>query len=87
MSNTGLTDLFVNAVAVDPMTPTTLYAGASGVFKSADGGGSWTASNSGLTYTSSMRWRWTPRRPRPCTRGPRAAACSRAPIVAGAGRR
>ena len=31
--NTGLTDLAVNALAIDPLTPTTLYAGTgTGVF-------------------------------------------------------
>ena len=33
----------INALAIDPQTPTTLYAGTSGhgVFKSTDGGGNW----------------------------------------------
>src|SRR5207245_6376741 len=47
----------IEAIAIDPQTPTTLYAGApctggtadltgrSGVFKSIDGGGSWRAAN------------------------------------------
>ena len=40
----------INVLAIDPATPTTLYAGtASGVFKSTDGGGSWRAVNAGLT--------------------------------------
>src|SRR2546428_12908969 len=41
----------INALAIDPQTPTTLYAGTSGhgVFKSADGGGNWSAVNTGLT--------------------------------------
>jgi hypothetical protein len=51
----------VNALAIDPTTPTTLYAGTGvqdpldlrreggGVFKSTDGGASWTALNTGLT--------------------------------------
>src|SRR5262249_18190892 len=40
-----------SVLAVDPLTPTTLYAGTSGsgVFKSIDGGGSWSAVNAGLT--------------------------------------
>src|SRR5438105_1975446 len=34
----------VRALAIDPQTPTTLYAGTlNGVFKSTDGGASWTA--------------------------------------------
>ena len=42
--NTGLTGLDVNALAIDPSAPATLYAGAgsTGVFKSTDGGESWT---------------------------------------------
>ena len=40
----------INALAVDPQTPTTLYAGTSrGVYKSTDGGTSWRAVNTGLT--------------------------------------
>ncbi|MFN8008572.1 MAG: IPT/TIG domain-containing protein [Terriglobia bacterium] len=39
----------VNAIAIDPQTPTTQYAGTSGgVFKSIDGGGSWSTANAGL---------------------------------------
>lgn len=42
--------LSVPTLAIDPLTPTILYAGTkgSGVFKSTDGGMSWTAINSGL---------------------------------------
>ena len=40
----------VRALAIDPQTPSTLYAGTgNGVFRSTDGGASWTAVNSGLT--------------------------------------
>jgi hypothetical protein len=40
----------VSALAIDPGTPTTLYAGTDvGVFKSTTGGDSWTAVNEGLT--------------------------------------
>jgi photosystem II stability/assembly factor-like uncharacterized protein len=47
---------YVRAVAIDPATPTTLYAGLVedefhpnwGVFKSSDGGGTWNAINTGL---------------------------------------
>ena len=41
----------IYAIAVDPQTPATLYAGTygGGVFKSANGGGNWTALNTGLT--------------------------------------
>jgi len=45
---TGLTNLLVQALAIDPQTPTTLYAGTyGGVFKSTDGGARWQAT--GLT--------------------------------------
>src|SRR5438034_7455137 len=42
----------IAALAINPSTPTTLYAGqwGGGVLKSTDAGGSWTAVNSGLTY-------------------------------------
>jgi photosystem II stability/assembly factor-like uncharacterized protein len=40
------------ALAIDPETPTTLYAGTfGGVFKSRDGGGSWSAASTGLPDT------------------------------------
>jgi len=39
----------VSALAIDPRTPTTLYAGTSaGVYKSTNGGTSWSAANAGL---------------------------------------
>src|ERR1035437_7180676 len=40
------------ALAINPTTPATLYAGTygSGVFKSTDSGGTWAAANTGLTY-------------------------------------
>ena len=39
------------ALAIDPTTPATLYAGTDGggVFKSTDAGGTWTSANTGLT--------------------------------------
>src|SRR5439155_11678834 len=39
------------ALAIDPTSPSTLYAvvSGSGIYKSADGGGSWTPINTGLT--------------------------------------
>src|SRR5262245_12273627 len=41
----------VTAFAIDPQTPTTLYAGTgTGVFKSADGGANWNSCNNGITY-------------------------------------
>ncbi len=49
---------YVFAVAIDPITPSTLYvAGNSGgVLKSANRGGSWTAVNSGLPLTTESRY-------------------------------
>jgi len=53
-ANTGLTNTDVRALAIDPVTPSTVYAGAArvhsegGVFKSVDGGGSWSEVNIGL---------------------------------------
>jgi hypothetical protein len=46
----GLRLLNVGALAIDPLTPTTLYAGtfSDGVFKSTNGGQSWSAINTGL---------------------------------------
>jgi hypothetical protein len=43
----------MDALAIDPATPTTLYAGTEygGVFKSTNGGGNWGAFNTGLTAT------------------------------------
>ena len=40
----------ISALAIDPTTPTTLYAGTQGggVFKSTNGGASWSAVNTGL---------------------------------------
>ena len=42
----------VQALAIDPSSPSTMYAGTGGfgVFKSTDGGASWTAINTGLTH-------------------------------------
>ena len=40
----------ISAMAIDSLTPSTLYAGTdAGIFKSRDGGASWRAANSGLT--------------------------------------
>ena len=50
----GPPDADVLALAIDPSTPSTLYAGtnAGGVFKSINGASTWTAVNSGLTSTT-----------------------------------
>ena len=43
----------MSALAIDPSAPATLYAGTGGgVFKSTNGGGSWTAINAGLITSS-----------------------------------
>jgi photosystem II stability/assembly factor-like uncharacterized protein len=49
--NTGLTDLDVQALAIDPSDSAIIYAGTngSGVFKSEDGGFNWAEMNTGLT--------------------------------------
>jgi photosystem II stability/assembly factor-like uncharacterized protein len=50
---TGVTNLIVWALAINPTTPATLYAGTwnGGVFKSTDSGGTWAAANTGLPTT------------------------------------
>ena len=43
----------INALAIDPVTPSTLYAGTEGgVFKTTDGGANWSAVSTGLTHTN-----------------------------------
>ena len=48
-----MTTLDITTLAIDPATPTTLYAGTNsdGMFKSTNGGGNWSAVNTGLTAT------------------------------------
>ncbi len=46
--NNGLYVIDVRTLAIDPLKPTTLYAGGDGVFKSTDAGENWTAMNNGL---------------------------------------
>ena len=48
---TGFLPYYVNALAIDPRNPTTLYAGtySRGIFRSTDGGASWREFNRGLT--------------------------------------
>lgn len=50
-ANSGLSNTNVSALAIDPVTPTTLYAGTvrSGIFKSVDSGNTWISSSSGLS--------------------------------------
>jgi len=54
-SFTGRT--FAGALVIDPTAPTTLYLGTrlDGIFKSDDGGGSWTTLHTGLSNTSSIQ--------------------------------
>src|SRR5262249_34153994 len=56
--NNGLIGLGILALVIDPVTPSTLYAGTTpvtsseplqGMFKSTNGGGSWSAINNGLS--------------------------------------
>ena len=51
--STGYIPGEISCLAVDPVTPTTLYAGTlySGIYKSTDGGVSWSAVNSGVPTT------------------------------------
>src|SRR5438094_4379086 len=45
----------IRALAIDPVTPATLYAGTdAGLFKSTNGGGSWSAVNTGLNQIASV---------------------------------
>jgi hypothetical protein len=50
-AGTGMSGGRVLAVVIDPITPSTLYAGTEGggIFKSADAGKTWAAANNGLT--------------------------------------
>jgi len=51
-SNTGLSNSWASVVAVDPATPSRVYAGTlgGGLFKSTNGAASWTAASNGLVY-------------------------------------
>lgn len=50
---TGLTELSIETVVVDPNNGNTVYAGnRNGVFKSTDGGQTWEPRNQGLTNTT-----------------------------------
>jgi photosystem II stability/assembly factor-like uncharacterized protein len=55
--NTGLADNHVIVLAIDPTTPTTIYAGANDsccVFKSTDGGAKWSASYDDMDWSSGI---------------------------------
>ncbi len=49
----GITSENIQEVVIDPQNPARVYAGSGGggVYKSTDGGGSWSAANNGLTGT------------------------------------
>ena len=49
-ANVGLNS--ARKLAIDPQTPSTLYAGGDGIFKSTDGGESWAAASQGLPGSS-----------------------------------
>lgn len=51
--SSGISDPSVNSLAVDPATPSTLYAGtSSGVFKSVDSGRTWTATGTSIPVST-----------------------------------
>jgi photosystem II stability/assembly factor-like uncharacterized protein len=54
--NSGLTNTAVFALAIDPTTPNTLYAGTGGggVFKSTNGGATWVATGTGPTNVRAL---------------------------------
>ena len=55
--STGLGDMRVEALAVDPTRPDVVYAGTSamGMFKSTNGGATWAASSSGMRATEHIK--------------------------------
>lgn len=65
-SGSGLPGVRVSSVQIDPMAPSTLYAGSydGGVFKSTDTGASWIAVNTGLSGVSVRCLLVDPVRPR-----------------------
>ncbi|MBI2864473.1 MAG: hypothetical protein HYX94_07915 [Chloroflexi bacterium] len=77
------------AMAIDPITPSTVYIGTSsgGVFKSADGGANWRTINAGLSDTYVMRLAIDPTTPSTIFVGTSMAAYSRAPMVVAVGMR
>ena len=69
----------VTAIAVHPTNPDLVYVGTAqgGVWRSMDGGASWTRSSTAPPRWPSARWPWHPRTRRSCTSGP-ASPTSRA---------
>ena len=79
---TNLIAYSVQALAIDPVTPTTLYAGTDGgVFKSTNGGGNWNAVNTGLSDTYVAALAIDPSTPTTLYAGTYGAAYSKAPTV------
>jgi uncharacterized repeat protein (TIGR01451 family) len=56
--NTGISGSDIAGIAIDPDTPTTIYAltGSKGVYKSTDGGSNWTAKNTGFPSNMAVGW-------------------------------
>ena len=65
LSNTGLEGVRVFSLAIDPETPTTVYAGTfgSGVFKSTDGGQQWVRASAGFGDDTALALAIDPRNP------------------------
>ncbi len=63
--NSGLTDPQVRTLAIDPLSPDTLYAGTAsgGVFKTTSAGKRWEAVNRGLSNTTILALAVSPTRP------------------------
>ena len=63
--NTGLTSLFVQALAIDPDFTTMVYAGTigGGVFESTDGGDTWTSIDGDLDDSSVLALAIDPENP------------------------
>ena len=78
----------IPALAIDPLTPSTVYAGTEGggVFKSIDGGAHWSAGNTGLTDNDVHALAVDPRPRPPCMRGRKAGAEGRSSRAPTAGR-
>ena len=86
LANTGLTSAYVWTLAIDPVIPTTLYAGTvNGVFKSTNDGENWNAVNVGLINTDVYALAIDPVTPSTLYIGGRLVACSKAQTVARTG--
>lgn len=64
-ASTGISSPSVRMLVIDPLVPSTLYAGTAfaGVFKSVNGGANWVASNTGLTVLGITGMAIDPRNP------------------------